>query len=314
MTGYLVTLTTLVAIASLTGLALNLQWGAAGMANFGLAGFYALSAYACGLVSVATGSPLAGLGAALAVSFLASGLVALVSLRLEEDYLAIVTLGFAELTRLVILNEGWLTQGALGLAGIPRPLQGLLPGDFLEFGFLALTLLVLLAVFLVLERLGRSPFGRALRAVREDDVVAATLGKRVLWLRVRAFALGGAITGLAGALHAFYYTYIDPSQFSSSITAYAFMAVIAGGRNSNRGLLLGAFTLMVLLEGTRFLKDAVPFLDSTRLAALRLILIGGGLVALLIYRPQGFLPEYRLRLARKPDPGSPQWLPVDPKS
>ena len=120
-------------------------------------------------------------------------------------------------------------------------------------------------------------------------------GKNVVLLRVKAFALGGAIIGVAGAFHAYYLTYIDPSQFSATITAYVFMAVIAGGRGSNRGLLLGAATIMVFIEGTRFLKDLFNVLDATQLAAIRLMLIGLGLILFLIYRPQGFLPEYRLK-------------------
>src|SRR5262249_38031488 len=116
--------------------------------------------------------------------------------------------------------------------------------------------------------------GRASGGVREDDIVATTLGKNVVMLRVKAFALGGAIIGVAGAFHAYYLTYIDPSQFSATITAYVFMAVIAGGRGSNPGLLLGAAAIMVFIQGTRFLKDLFNFLGATHAAALPLILIG----------------------------------------
>jgi branched-chain amino acid transport system permease protein len=161
--------------------------------------------------------------------------------------------------------------------------------------FLVLAAATVAIVFLILEALVRSPFGRALRAVRDDDMVAAALGKPVLLLRVKAFALGGAVMGIAGALHAFYLTYIDPTQFTPILTAYAFMAVIAGGRGSNVGLLLGASTIMALIEATRFLKDAIPILDNTQLAALRLALIGIGIIVLLIYRPQGLLAEPHLR-------------------
>jgi ABC-type branched-subunit amino acid transport system permease subunit len=157
-------------------------------------------------------------------------------------------------------------------------------------------LALLLATLWFLGRLARSPFGRLVRAVREDDVVAATLGKNVLWVRVRIFAIGGGIIGLAGSMHGFYYQYIDPTQFSNIVLAYAFMAVIAGGRGAHRGAILGAAAVMVLLEGSRFLKDVIPALDSDQLAAIRIIIIGAGLILLLIYRPQGFFREYRLRV------------------
>jgi ABC-type branched-subunit amino acid transport system permease subunit len=137
------------------------------------------------------------------------------------------------------------------------------------------------------------------RAVREDDVVAATLGKNVLWVRVRIFAIGGGIIGLAGSMHSFYYQYIDPTQFTNIVIAYAFMAVIAGGRGAHQGAVWGAAVVMALLEGSRFLKDAIPWLDSDQLAAIRIIIIGVGLLLLLIYRPQGFMREYRLQAQLK---------------
>jgi ABC-type branched-subunit amino acid transport system permease subunit len=223
--------------------------------------------------------------------------VAFVTLRVtEEDYFAIVTLGVGEMLRLVALNEDWLTKGALGLAGVPRPFGDAIAPAYYQYFLLTLALVLLLGTLWFLNRLARSPFGRLVRAVREDDVVAATLGKNVLWVRVRIFAIGGGIIGLAGSLHGFYYQYIDPTQFSNIVLAYAFMAVIAGGRGAHRGAILGAAAVMLLLEGSRFLKDVIPALDSDQLAAIRIIIIGVGLIALLIYRPQGFLREYRLRV------------------
>ena len=269
-----------------------------------LAGFVALGAYTCALVALAGWGSLVATLAAMAVCAVACGATALISLRLSDEYLAILTLGFGEVVRLIVLSEQWLTNGSLGLPGIPRPFQDVLPEKHYEVWFLGLCLAVVLILYTVLEILLRSPFGRAVRAVREDDVVAATLGKNVVWLRVRAFALGGAIIGIGGSLHAFYMTYIDPSQFSAILTAYAFMAVIAGGRGSNKGLLIGAVTIMTLVEGSRFLKDLIYVFDATQLAALRLILIGLGLILFLIYRPQGMLPEYRLRVLKRQEASS----------
>jgi branched-chain amino acid transport system permease protein len=295
MIAYLATIAVLVLIAALVGLGLNMQWGVNGLVNFGVAGFFALGAYVTALVSIAGGGPFGGIIAAAIACAAASAVLALLSTRLEDDYLAIVTIGFGEVVRLVVLNESWLTGGALGIANIPRPFATLVPAEMYPTVFLLIATATVAIVFTALEALVRSPFGRALRAVRDDDVVAAALGKPVLLLRMKAFAIGGAVMGIAGALHAFYLTYIDPTQFTPILTAYAFMAVIAGGRGSNIGLLLGAGTIMALIEGTRFLKDAIPFLDNTRLAALRLALIGVGIIVLLIYRPQGLLAEPRLR-------------------
>lgn len=299
MMSFLVLLAIVVCFSAILALALNFQWGLGGMVNFGLAGFYTLGAYACALLILKGGANtfVATLGA-MAIVAAVSALVALVTLRVaEEDYFAIVTLGVGEMLRLVSLNEDWLTKGALGLAGIPRPLGDVVPADVYPYFLLGLSVAILLATLWVLNVLARSPFGRIVRAVREDDLVAATLGKNVLWARVRIFAIGGAFIGLAGALHAFYYQYIDPTQFTNIVIAYAFMAVIAGGRGAHRGTIWGAAAVMVLLEGSRFLKDVIPALNADQLAAIRIIIIGVGLILLLIYRPQGFLREHRLQVA-----------------
>ncbi|RXF73588.1 branched-chain amino acid ABC transporter permease [Hansschlegelia zhihuaiae] len=296
MIAYLVTIAILVCVAALVGLALNLQWGQAGLVNFGVVGFVAIGAYAAALLTPQVGWLPAMIAAGALSAALSAGL-ALLSIRLEENYLAIVTLGFGEVVRLVILNEGWLTNGALGIPDIPRPFASLgesIGGDAV---FIVFALGLLAIVFLALEGMARSPFGRALRAIRDDATVTSALGKNVFLLRVKAFAVGGAVMGVAGALHAYYLTYIDPSQFTPIVTAYAFMAVIAGGRGSNVGLLVGAGSIMALLEGTRFLKDVIPVIDGVQLSALRLGLIGAGIVLLLILRPQGLVPEPKRRAA-----------------
>ena len=297
MISFIVLMSIVVCFSAILALALNFQWGLGGMVNFGLAGLYALGAYSCALLMVKAGANtfFAALGA-MAVVALVCGIVAFVTLRVtEEDYFAIVTLGLGEMLRLVVLNEDWLTKGALGLTGIPRPLGDVVPPEYYQYFLLGLSVVLLAATVWFLNVVARSPFGRIVRAVREDDVVAATLGKYVLWARIRIFAIGGAFIGLAGSLHAFYYQYIDPTQFSSIVIAYAFMAVIAGGRGAHKGVIWGAAVVMVLLEGSRFAKDLIPTLDSDQLSAIRIIIIGVGLILLLIFRPQGFMREYRLQ-------------------
>src|SRR3989441_5334455 len=264
MTSYLVLLGILVCFSAILALALNFQWGLGGMVNFGLTGFYALGAYASALLMLKAGANtlVATLGA-IAIVAAVCGLVALVTLRVaEEDYFAIVTLGVGEMLRLVVLNEDWLTKGALGLAGIPRPLGDVVPPEQYQYFLLALSLALLLGTLGFLTLISRSPFGRVVRAVREDDVVAATLGKNVLWARVRIFAIGGGIIGLAGSMHAFYYQYIDPTQFTNIVIAYAFMAVIAGGRGAHGGAICGAGAGMGLLGGARLPEGVVPAAGS----------------------------------------------------
>jgi ABC-type branched-subunit amino acid transport system permease subunit len=298
MFSFVVLISIVVCFSAILALALNLQWGLGGMVNFGLAGLYALGAYSCTLLMLKGGANtfFATLGA-MAIVALVCGITALVTLRVtEEDYFAIVTLGVGEMLRLVVLNEDWLTKGALGITGIPRPLGDVVPPEYYQYFLLGLSIALVCATVWVLNVIARSPFGRIVRAVREDDVVAATLGKHVLWARIRIFAIGGAFIGLAGSLHAFYYQYIDPTQFSSIVIAYAFMAVIAAGRGAHKGVIWGAASVMVLLEGSRFAKDLIPALDSDQLAAIRIIIVGVGLILLMIFRPQGFMREYRLQV------------------
>lgn len=294
MTSYLIATLVLVVIATLSGLALNLQWGLGGLVNFGLFGFYMLGAYVCSLLEMQGVAPLAAMLLAMVLTAAVSALVSLISVRLSEDYLAIVTLGFAESLRLFISYEEWLTRGTLGIADITRPFATLVPQAWRDVFFLGFCLFWLAIVFIVLQRLARSPFGRMLRATREDSGVAQALGKNLLSVRAKTFALGGAILGVAGSLHAFYYTYIDPTQFTTILTAYAFMAVILGGRGSNAGVVVAGFTVILLLEGSRMLAGVVPWLDGSQLAAIRLSLVGVVLLAMLIFKPNGLLPEYRL--------------------
>jgi ABC-type branched-subunit amino acid transport system permease subunit len=301
MISFLVLMGIVVCFSAILALALNFQWGLGGMVNFGLTGFYALGAYASALLMLKAGANtfVATLGAVVIVAAVCA-LVAFVTLRVtEEDYFAIVTLGVGEMLRLMALNEDWLTKGALGLTGIPRPLGAVIAPEYYQYFLLGLSVALLLGTLWFLNVIARSPFGRLVRAVREDDVVAATLGKNVLWARVRIFAIGGGIIGLAGSMHGFYYQYIDPTQFTNIVIAYAFMAVIAGGRGAHQGTIWGAAVVMALLEGSRFLKDAIPAIDSDQLAAIRIIIIGVGLLLLLIYRPQGFMREHVLQAELK---------------
>ena len=297
MSLYLTSTLVLVILSAITGLALNLQWGLGGLINFGLFGFYMLSAYATGLLVHAGMTPVLAMLAALALTALVSALVSQVAIRLSEDYLAIVTLGFAECLRILVTNEEWLTRGVMGLAGITRPFSGAFAGYSADLVFLMFALACLLIVFAVYELIARSPLGRTLRGIRDDPLVVETLGKHVQRVRWKTFALGGAMVGVAGSLHAFYYSYIDPTQFTTIITAYAFVAVLMGGRGSAPGVLLSSFTVILMLEGSRFLNDQLGFMDAAQLASLRLMLVGLLIILIIRFKPAGFVAEYRLKVS-----------------
>jgi len=280
---YLTAILTLVGVRALLTLGLNVQWGLTGLVNLGAVAFFAVGAYTSALLAVGGVSLLLAWPAGIALAAAAGAALALVALRLREDYLAIVTLGFAEVLRLFLLNEAWLTRGANGVTGIPRPLHG--------WSYLILVLAAVGLVYAALERMRRSPFGRVLRAIREDEVVAAVAGKPVFRFKVQAFAIGAGVAGLAGVLFAHYLAYIEPNMFLPQESLYVWLALILGGSGNNRGALLGSLVLLGLLEGSRFAKDVIPFLTGVRLAAAQQILVGVVLVTMMIRRPEGLLPE-----------------------
>ena len=297
MTNYLVSMATTGAIYAILALGLNVMWGMAGMVNLGIVGFYAFGAYISALLTVKGHAPIAlGFAAAMAGTALMAALVTLGITRLRDDYLAIVTLGFAEVVRIAAENEIWLTRGTDGISGIAQPLKSTL-GDGFNLAYLVLCLVILAIVLLVLERVRTSPFGRVLRAVREDAQVAAFAGKNVLTFKVKAFAIGGALAGLAGALYAHYTSYIVPEIYVPLLTIYIFLALTAGGIGNNFGAVIGAFVVVFFLESTRFLVGVIPWLSAEQLAALREFLVGLGLLLVLFFRPRGLMPEPLPRLA-----------------
>jgi ABC-type branched-subunit amino acid transport system permease subunit len=268
---YLTAILTLVGVRALLTLGLNVQWGLTGLVNLGVVAFFAVGAYTSALLAVGGVSLLLAWPAGVVLAAVAGAALALVALRLREDYLAIVTLGFAEVLRLFLLNEAWLTRGANGVTAIPRPLHAWFPGRY-DLFYLILVLAAVTLVYRALERVRRSPFGRVLRAIREDEVVAA-------------------VAGLAGVLFAHYLAYVEPNMFLPQESLYVWLALILGGSGNNRGALLGSLVLLGLLEGSRFAKDVIPFLTGVRLAAAQQILVGVVLVAMMIRRPEGLLPE-----------------------
>ena len=292
MTAYLISMATYTGFFMILALALNLQWGMTGMVNFGIAGFYAVGAYTSGLLTTDAGWPFAAgfIAAGLLAMILGVGL-ALLSMRLRDDFLAIVTLGFAELVRLFILNEDWLTHGPRGLPIEVRPLSGVFGRDGYAVFYLAFVACVVLAVYLVNERIRKSPYGRVTKAIREDDLVASTLGKDVLKTRIQVFALGALFMGLAGSLNAHYIQNISPDAYTPVIAIFIWMCVITGGAGNNKGLLIGAGLVMMLLEGTRFLGGIFSFLDAEKSSAIRIIIISVLLILVIRFRPDGIMPE-----------------------
>jgi branched-chain amino acid transport system permease protein len=301
MLDYLVSLLTYAALYGIMALALNLVWGMGGMINLGLVGFYAIGAYVSALATIKLGVPIAlGAGAALVLAAALGSVVALATVRLRGDYLAIVTLGFAEVVRIVASNEIWLTNGTDGISNIRGPLRGAVAPETFNLIYLTLMVVAVAAVVFLLQRLARAPFGRVLRAIRDDDQVAAVAGKPVLAFKAQVFAVSAGILGLAGSLYAHYSSYVAPDSFQPLLTIYIVLALVAGGRGNNYGAILGAVLVVAFTESTRFLAEVVPGLQAVQVAALRQLVVSVGLLLILRYRPGGILPERILPVAIPP--------------
>ena len=282
---------TIAGLYAMLALALNLAWGGAGLVNLGLAGFFAIGAYASAILTSHAAPVAAGVAAAVVCGAIVGTVITAITLRLRDDYLAIVTLGFAEVVRLVALNETWLTHGADGISGIAAPFKQQLGVAGFNAAYFVFVTGVVLLLLIALRRLDRGPYGRALKAVREDQELAAFAGKNVRRLKIQAFALSTAIAGLAGALYGHFQSYISPDHFDPLITIYIFLAVTAGGIGRPLGAVLGAYAVVLFLEATRFLADFVPGIAPVQVAALREMLIGLALLLVLHLRPAGLLPE-----------------------
>ncbi len=289
-------------INAIVCLGLNLQWGMTGLFNVGVAGFVAIGAYVSAVLTTPPSDahlggfawPIAlGWLAAMLASGAASAAVGALTLRLRADYLAIVTFGVAVVTQLVALNAQRLTGGAFGIAFIPRPFEPLAP-EALKFNAanLALIAAVTLALYLALERLARSPWGRVLQAIREDERAAMALGKNPRRYRLEAFALGGALMGLGGAIEAHFIGFIAPENFLSGLTFQIWAMLIVGGAGSNLGAIVGAIVVWALWAGSGLvIADLVAPAFEARAAALRLAAIGAALAAMIVLRPRGLIGE-----------------------
>ena len=291
-------------IYALITLGLNLHWGLTGLFNVGIAGFVAMGAYASAILTTPDAPDrIGGFGwpiflgwlAAALITAVAAGFTGYATLRLKADYLAITTFGVAVVVQLVALNAQGLTGGPFGVAFIPRPFGNLQAEPVLfNFANLGVIAAVTLAVYLALERLARSPWGRVLRALREDERAAIALGKSAQSYRIQAFAVGGAVMGLAGAVQAHFIGFIAPDTYLPTLTFQVWAMLMVGGSGSNRGAILGSIVVWAIWVGSGTLTAAmVPGDWQARASSLRIVSIGVMLCLILLWRPQGFFGRRR---------------------
>jgi branched-chain amino acid transport system permease protein len=286
---YFIHLAILISIYAILGLSLNLVVGYTGLLSVAQAAFYGLGAYVTALLLVNSGWNffLAMLVGILATGFIAV-LVGLVLSKFDGDYYALASLGFGVILYSVFLNWQNVTNGPLGIPGIPRPnFFGFTFAD--NFSFLLLALVFVAIVYFVSRFIVRSSFGRILKAIREDEKAIQIFGYKTIYYKLTIFVAGAMMAAVAGSLYAAYITYIDPSTFVVNESIFIVAIIILGGLASLRGSLIGAVFLVLLPEFLRF----VGFPDEVA-AQMRQAMYGLLLVLLMLYRPQGLVGEYKL--------------------
>ncbi|MBM1221375.1 branched-chain amino acid ABC transporter permease [Ponticoccus sp. SC2-23] len=302
LVSYLTFFLTMAGIMAIITLGLNLHWGYTGLFNGGVVAFFGAGAYG----TMILGGPsqpdqfggfelpyLVALGGGVVIAGALAWVVGLLTLRLRHDYLAISTFGIAVALEAVARNAQWLTGGARGLRGFPRPFEDQIDNNFL-FGvvFLLIVLTVLGLIWLSIERLVNSPFGRALRAIREDEVAARALGKNPVRLRLWSLVIGAAIMGAGGGLYVSYTAFVSPQDLLPILTFQIWAMLIVGGAGNNRGAVLGAVLIWGVWTLSGFaLTRLAPASMQIDAGSIQYILIGTLIVCMLIWRPEGLLPE-----------------------
>lgn len=310
MIQYLVGLLTMGAIIGILTLGLNVRWGWAGELDLSYYVFAAIGAYVGAVLQLPPSNqptsgwilglnlpfPVGLLGgvAASAVASLIIGAIALY--RLRGDYFTITTIAFSLIVAAFLSQQMYIFNGFDGVYGLQQPFEAQLnlDQDAYQWFFLGMCVLVLLFVYGVLSLLYRSPFGRTLRAVREDEVAAAAFGRNAFAERLKAYVIGGVCAGIGGVLFAQYLSAWNPSVWETAETFLLYTAIFLGGQANARGVLLGTLIALVFIpEITRFLPTS-PVYEQI-FPALRQIVSAIILIAVLWFRPQGLLPEPRPR-------------------
>ena len=277
----------LINIYAILAISLNLLAGYTGLLSICQAAFYGVGAYATALLSLRLGWPWLGtVGAGMVLSGLIATVVSSASLRFRDDYFVIATFAFQVILYSTMQNWVGLTQGPLGLPGIPQPT--ILGWEITEhweyvllsFGFMAMVLWVALHIV-------KSPYGRTLKAIREDEIFTQSLGKNIAAFKISIFVIGAVLAATAGSLYASYVTYIDPSSFAVHESIFILAIVIIGGAGSIWGSLAGATFLVAMPEALRFLG-----MPASVAANIRQILYGALLVACMMWRSKGLFGEY----------------------
>lgn len=277
----------MIAIYSILSSSLNIIAGYTGILSICQAAFYGIGAYTIAIMTLKFQTPiLLNFTIAIVVSVVFSLVVSMPSIRIRDDYFVITTFAFQIIIFSIMKNWVSLTGGPMGLPGIPDlDLLGVHFSD--KASFLGLISFIAVIIHIIILKIVRSPIGRILRSIREDEIFTASVGKNVVFYKIQIFIISSSMAALGGGLYAYYFNFVDPSSFTPMESIFILSIVIIGGSGSLLGPVAGAVFLVLLPELLRFAG-----LPSSIAANIRQIFYGGLLVVFMMWRPQGFLGEY----------------------
>ena len=287
---YIIHLLIMINIYLILAYAVNLLVGYSGLLTLSAAVFYGIGAYSTTLFMIKLGVSFIP---AIFLSIIVSGVIAFFvsfpALRFRGDHFVLVTLGLQIIFFTVIYNWVSLTNGPYGISGIPNPdVFGIQITSL--YGYLVLFSAILAIVMFILFRLYSSPFGLALKSLRDNEIAAESLGKNTFKYFAFAFAISGAISAIAGSFYATYITYIDPTSFTLDESIFILLILLVGGSGNKIGAFLGTVFMVLLPEALRFVG-----LPDNIAANMRQIIYGLILIILMYFRPQGILGDFKLK-------------------
>lgn len=277
----------MIAIYSILSSSLNIIAGYTGILSICQAAFYGIGAYTIAIMALKFQTPVPlNFTIAIVLSAVFSLVISVPSIRIRDDYFVITTFAFQIIIFSIMKNWVSLTGGPMGLPGIPDlELLGVHFSD--KASFLGLISFIAVIIHIIILKIVRSPIGRILRSIREDEIFTASVGKNVVFYKIQIFIISSSMAALGGGLYAYYFNFVDPSSFTLMESIFILSIVIIGGSGSLRGPVAGAVFLVLLPELLRFAG-----LPSSIAANIRQILYGALLVVFMMWRPQGFLGEY----------------------
>jgi len=294
---FLASVLTLVFIYAALATILNFEAGWGGLWDLGTAGLLAVGAYCYVILTVENNeiifAPQLPVWAGIICTSVFTGFVAYLigipSLRMKDEYFLITTFAFSVVVLQLITTESSITLGATGFHNIKRPFDDFVTTRSYNFVLLGIATFALIIIWLFIRRIGRSPFGRVLRAIRDNEPAAKSIGKLIFVTRLKVFVISGVLIGAISPIYVWYIRSLSPHMFHVTLAFTVWTALVIGGIGNFWGPILGAIILIGLTEALQFLQYSAEY--AVILAAARPVIIGVGLIVVMRFRPQGILPE-----------------------